>query len=545
MEDEMSEINRRRFLEIGGYGLAGICGLGERKIAAPSVSSTQEVKEPPDKLVVRSFTPPSEATGILIAAPSTVDLGEEFSLGVKIKAVPYTARLSCFTRNYPTVSSSTNVSPRGIYYMDNVPPKWQGTLEVIKDEACSGPVHVNFQGDAGPYSYDRRPIKKAGPFRFAKPGFHFISLKDRRTGLSGTSNPILVKKRSGSLKLFWGDIHGHTIFTDGIRGPEEVYSFGRDEAFLDICALTDHTEFYLTDRLWEYLTAAANDFYDPGRFVTLVAQEWTNFRLGHRNIYHRGDSAPFIRATDPVLGKLPGMYEFARKHGALVVPHHSAAAAMGVDWSIGHDPEVERLVEIYSCWGNSERSGADGNPLPIHEGIGGEKQGSFVADAFALGRKFGIIASGDVHDGRMGDCLSEYQAMPKNYKYGRPGGLVGVWARELTREAVFEALWNRRVFGTTGRRIFLSFQIADSPMGSTIKGQGDFPVTVCAVSQVPIVRLDLVKNGRDFKSYSPGIREVNWELNIAPTGPSDSFYVRLLREDGEMAWSSPIWIERG
>ncbi len=540
----MSEINRRRFLELGGGGVAGLCGLGGRIHAAHPVSTAQEAKAPADIPVERNFEPPTEATGILIVAPSTVGVGEGFSLGVKMTAAPYTAQLNCFTRHYPTVSSSTNVSPRGIYYMDNVPPKWQGTLEVMKDGACSGPSQVNFQGKAGPYPYDRRPIKKVGPFRFAKPGFHYITLKDSRTGLTGTSNPIQVENKIGPLKLFWGDIHGHTIFTDGIRGPEEVYAFGRDEAFLDICALTDHTEFYLTERLWEYLTNVTNDFYEPGRFVTLVAQEWTNFRIGHRNIYHRGDSAPFIRATDPVWGKLPKMFEFARKHGALVVPHHSAAAAMGVDWSIGHDPEVERLVEIYSCWGNSERSGADGNPLPIHKAIGGEKQGSFVVDAFALGRKFGIIASGDVHDGRMGDCLSEYQAMPKNYKYGRPGGLVGVWAPELTREAVFEALWNRRVFGTTGKRIFLTFEIADAPMGSMITGQGEFPVTVHAVSQVPITRMDLVKNGRDFKNHSPGTREVSWEFSITPTGPSDSYYVRLACEDGEMAWSSPIWIER-
>jgi hypothetical protein len=227
---------------------------------------------------------------------------------------------------------------------------------------------VVFENRQGPYSHDPRPITRVGPCKIDEPGVHFITFTDPKTGINTSTNPINVSEKNLEARLYWGDIHGHTIFTDGIRSPEEIYYFARDEAFLDVCALSDHTEFYLTDRLWDYLTNATNDFNQPGRFVTLVAQEWTNFRLGHRNIYHPGDSAPFIRATDPTWGKLPKLFEFAQRHGALVVPHHPAAAAMGVDWSLEHDPEVERLVEIYSCWGSSERSRAAGNSRSIRTG---------------------------------------------------------------------------------------------------------------------------------------------------------------------------------
>ncbi len=216
---------------------------------------------------------------------------------------------------------------------------------------------------------------------------------------------------------------------------------------------------------------------------------------------------------------------------------------MGVDWSLEHDPEVERLVEIYSCWGNSERSSAAGNSRSIHKAMGGEKKGSFVVDALQRGRRYGIIASGDVHDGRMGDALHGQQAQPVNYKFAQPGGLVGIWANALTREAIFDALWNRRVYGTTGARILVQFNIAGHPMGSSIKHRGKLTVNVKGASEVPIAHLALVKNGEDYQTEKLNVKEILWESSIVPTGSTDSYYVRLTRTDGQMAWSSPIWVE--
>ncbi|MFB3902360.1 MAG: CehA/McbA family metallohydrolase [Acidobacteriota bacterium] len=537
----MSQIKRRRFLELSG--LAAVAAQGTNVNAAQNSREENPGSKAARPRPVRRQESPRNPTGLLLVAPSIVTVSEEFSVGVKVLTEPFEAKRNCFTRHYPTVSSSTNVSPRGLAYMDNVPPKWQGTLRISGDPGYAGPPEVSFGEGGGPYPHDPRPIKRVGQCRFDTPGVHFITFTDPASGITRQTNPICVREEKAEEKLFWGDIHGHTIFTDGLRSPEEVYFFARDEAFLDVCALTDHTEFYLTDRQWEYFTGVTNDFNQPGRFVTLIAQEWTNFQLGHRNIYHRGASAPFIRATDPVWGKLPKLFEFARKHSALVVPHHPAAAAMGVDWSLEHDPDVERLVEIYSCWGNSERSSAAGNPRPIRKALGGEKAGSFVVDALRRGRRYGIIASGDIHDGRMGDDLHSYQVEPPAYKFSHPGGLVGIWAKELSREAVFDALWNRSVYGTTGARIVVQFSIEGHKMGSVFKGGGSLRAEVRAWSEIPFSRVDLVRNGEECLSEVLDSRGIAWQPQFTPTGPSDCYYVRLSRSDGQMVWSSPIWVE--
>ena len=88
--------------------------------------------------------------------------------------------------------------------------------------------------------------------------------------------------------------------------------------------------------------------------------------------------------------------------------------------------------------------------------------------------QFGFIASTDGHNGAPGDT-DEYGFQGHNsnddsdlvrrltndsyvpHRLRNPGGLVGVWAEENSRDAVFDALKRREVFGTSGTRIQVRF----------------------------------------------------------------------------------------
>ena len=121
---------------------------------------------------------------------------------------------------------------------------------------------------------------------------------------------------------------------------------------------------------------------------------------------------------------------------------------------------------------------------------------------------------------------------------------MGVWCRSLDRRHVFDALWNRRVYGTTGPRILLRFAIDGSPMGSEATLRQGATAQIQTASDVPITRIDLVKDGDDFRSEPVSTREVRCQMEIAPDDGAASYYVRVTREDGEMAWSSPIWVNQ-
>lgn len=112
-----------------------------------------------------------------------------------------------------------------------------------------------------------------------------------------------------------------------------------------------------------------------------------------------------------------------------------------------------------------------------------EPKGSFVRDAFKNGlsieRKiggnpfqFGVIGSTDAHNGasnfeednNVGKSglqdptakkrMSDSPASARN-RQNSVGGLAGVWARENTRDAIFESFQSKEVFATSGTRIKL------------------------------------------------------------------------------------------
>jgi len=483
----------------------------------------------------------SDVTGLFLAAPSRVRTGEEFALGVKVLCEPYEAPAVCFGP-MPAVGGRYNRSPRGITYMDNVPAAWEGVLELDGGDGYRGPSSFAFTPEhAGPYRNDHRPIARIQGISFSTPGIKFIEVRDAASGVQAPSNPIVVTDQEPDERLWWGDIHSQTFFSDGLRCPEELYAFARDEAFLDVFALSDHAE-SITDRQWDYFTAVTNDCYAPGSLVTLVGLEWTNKAQGHRNVYYPGASGPILRSNDPEQGQLEYVYATAQQHGALVIPHHSANAEMGVPWERGHDPEVERLCEIHSVWGNSERPAAAGNPFPIRS-HGGEKAGQHVMDALRMGRRYGFIGGGDIHDGRPGDDLHNIQRNPVQYGQLSRQGIMGVWAPELTREAIFEALWNRRCYATMNARTYLEFSVCGAPMGQSVRASGTRPIRVLAADGAGIAAIEIVRNGEDWRRFETNERVVEIGAEDDETIGAAWYYARVTRTDGLMAWSSPVWVE--
>ncbi|HBQ64223.1 MAG TPA: hypothetical protein DD727_04725, partial [Clostridiales bacterium] len=68
----------------------------------------------------------------------------------------------------------------------------------------------------------------------------------------------------------------------------------------------------------------------------------------------------------------------------------------------------------------------------------------YLQDYWMQGLRLGVIASSDEHSGQGGRSH---------------GGIAAVWAQELTREEIFDAIRSKRCYATTGERILLHFDI--------------------------------------------------------------------------------------
>ena len=269
-------------------------------------------------------------------------------------------------------------------------------------------------------------------------------------------------------------------------------------------------------------------------------------RFGHRNVYYRGLDAPFfypwktkdIAKADAWDALTPEtLWKQLDEWGgrAITVPHHPSFTLHPFCWEYWNE-RYDRLVEIYSCWGSSEYPD---NELPGH--ASDHYARSDIRDGLARYR-FGLIASSDGHDGRPGNNQSP--GLKHHHMYHHLGsGRAAVLAPELTREAVFDALHDRRCYATTGEPIVLDFSCDGNGMGGELP-EGTAPIFDCyARGTCSVRKMEIVKNGRPAATFPAETTEERhtWTDPAPEDGPT-CYYLKVIQRDGEMAWSSPIWI---
>ena len=270
--------------------------------------------------------------------------------------------------------------------------------------------------------------------------------------------------------------------------------------------------------VWQEIVATTERHYQPGKFTTLHAFEWTAAPGGnnlHRNVIFRGgpDSVPGQPTSWFETRTVEELWDWMEQAGGgeenvLAIPHNAnmsgglmfkPAYSDGrvMDESYARRRAVsEPLMEIIQAKGASE-SHPDFAPndefinfelVPLVNFVGpvenspflwmreGLKHGlKYERDLGINPFKYGIVAGTDQHNGLMGDT-DEFDF---HGSHGRgdddpkkrlndnmevfdlvslnPGGLTGVWADANTREHVWDALKRKETFGTSGVRIRVRF----------------------------------------------------------------------------------------
>jgi hypothetical protein len=305
-------------------------------------------------------------------------------------------------------------------------------------------------------------------------------------------------------------------------------------AALDVVSLTDHDHWGtpFLDRIperWETIRGLTERFYEPGRFVTVLGFEWTNWIHGHRHVLYFDGRGDVLSSIDPRYDTPPELWQALVGRDAMTFAHHSAGAPVATNWEFAPDPVLEPLTEIVSVHGNSEAPDA---PVPISRPV----PGNWVRDQLDRGYRLGFVGSGDSHDGHPG--LAHLASLS--------GGLAGIWCEEATREAVLAALRARRVYATNGPRIWLQVSLGEHRMGETVslRALGDAPeLVVRAAATAPIERVDVVQAGAVVASEAgAGRRDLSLRWLAPPLRAGEYLYVRVVQQDRGAAWSSPFFL---
>jgi len=326
-----------------------------------------------------------------------------------------------------------------------------------------------------------------------------------------------------TLRPWFGNLHMHTnVSADGIAfegAPVRNLWAACDVACLDFVSLTDHSG-PIGPLTWRDQIRLADLWNRPGSFVTLYGYEWSSPRFGHKNvIFVDAEEAAATTPLEPRKASPTDLWRHLGARRAITIPHApSHGQARGTDWSYVDD-DHQRLVEIFQRRGSYEYDGAPLQPAPgpqFHAGLS-------VRDALAAGHHLGIIASPD-HRGGL--------------------GLAGVWAEELTREAVFEALHARRTFGTTGAKMTLWLEVDGQPLGTRVEAsRAEVRVRARATGTASGLRLVLVSGGREVLERSfEGTRAELEEPVELESAAGTYLYLRAEQGDGHVGWTSPVWL---
>ena len=270
---------------------------------------------------------------------------------------------------------------------------------------------------------------------------------------------------------------------------------------------------------WQGQVDAANKHYEPGKFTTLVAYEWSsqpNSQNLHHNVFFRdseGPEVPFSSFDSTHREDLWAWQEKQREMGHENFSiNHNANVSYSMMFALNKsdgtpiDKEWAEMAtrntvasEMVQTKGTSETHPALSpndefagfETFFVHllgsGGVLGKIDHSYIRQALQNGVgfqemlganpfKYGIVAGGDSHDAASVNEEFNYTGVHGNtdmtaeirmastgsvageapLMFGTPGA-TGVWAPENTREAIFDAIKRKETFGTSGPLIRVRF----------------------------------------------------------------------------------------
>ena len=398
----------------------------------------------------------------------------------------------------------------------NTSKQYTGNIILSSDDpSISMPKAYKFTpDDEGTHRFKNIIFNKSGTFH--------ITVTDPESNISNISNPIQVFEKQSRLKLYWGDLHGQTEETVGTGTVDQYLLYARDDAALDFVSHVGN-DFQITKKHYRETQQLMKKYHVPKKFVTFLGYEWSGNTPvgGDHNVYFLKDDQKIHRSSHALISDtsdedddrylISELYKtFNGRNDVIIIPHIGGRRAI-LDYL---KTDLTPFIEVSSVHGHFEW---------------------FIRDAMERNLKVGFVAGSDDHTCRPGKAkaISRLEAVK--------GGLMGVFARNLTREALWEAFRKRNVYATTGERIILRFRCENAIMGDEITLDQEPILSVevigtCSLEKVQIVRgLDSIYD-HNFASDS---KEISNKIKVAWSG------ARVTTRRRNIDWSGEIKIKNG
>jgi hypothetical protein len=425
-------------------------------------------------------------------------------------------------------------------------------MQIGSQQDKAGNVYFAYASDNRPYTLPGMPPKNhhVAVARFGgapAPGkFEFVERK-RNFPIVAANHPKereqVAKLRNYKIaadgktyKIYRGDLHRHTDISGDGPGDGSILDLHRyaiDAAMLDFVLIADHNMGQDNEYCW-WRTQQANDLYTvPGHFISMYGYERSvKYPGGHRNVIwpergHRTLPLPPKPLPAALRADTAKLYDYLRKTNGICTAHTSASD-QGSDWEATHDPDLEPFVELFQGYHTSyEAPGApkaiDAKSDMIH---GRFEPLGFVSLALKKGYRLGFQSSSD--------------HISTHVSY------ACVLAEDFSRKGLIAAMKKRHSYAATDN-IILDVRSGEHLMGDEFK-TGQLKLDVVVYGTTPLATVEILRNNEVVHTWKSKQATTEAKFDWTDAKPvvnakeASYYYVRVTQEDGQMAWSSPMWV---
>jgi hypothetical protein len=374
-----------------------------------------------------------------------------------------------------------------------------------------------------------------------------IETQDEVPNTSTISNSPGTAPLAGSLlnpdlgyTPYFGNLHSHTSYSDGVQTPPDAYNFARNTAPtpLDFLAVTDHNHVSAGMSLPNYALglSQADAANDDGNFVAIYGQEWGLAANGHVNIYQ----APVLFGWDAgnynvfvAEGDYAGLYTAALANPPASYPvvlewAHPAASDFD-NFSVTNDGRAAvHLMALVN--------GPATSTSITESDIGNTGFDAAFQQALKLGFRVSPTADQDNHNATWGASSQSRTAVLTNAK---------------TKSAILSAMAARRTYATQDHNTVVKFSAEGHAMGEAFTaGQGvriavqiTDPDPTDAVAQIDLFRGITGTSIATRIAGSVGNPSFNWrDRQVLADGTEAHYYLRVRMADNQSIWTGPVYV---
>ncbi len=344
-----------------------------------------------------------------------------------------------------------------------------------------------------------------------------------------------LKQQNTSFEPYFGQLHAHTSDSDGTGTPEQAFDYAKNTAGVDFLALTEHSNYFesantstttnTTAPKWLNGQNLANEKTVDGQFVAIYGYEMTwSGGPGHINSFN----------TDGFVSRQSSYFNNKVNDAGLKAYY---------DWLVQSQPNS---ISQFNHPGKTFGTFADYDYWT--------PESDARINLFEVGNGEGLVGSG----GYFPSYNEYYKALDKGWHLAPTNGQdnhKGKWgnanttrtvvlAASLTRNDLYEAMSERRVYATEDDSLEINYTLNGAIMGSILDEK---PATIHVEAKImdpdttdQIKSVSLVTSGgKELATQTFTSREVTYTVDLNNDYPY--YFLKVVQADGDIAITAPIW----